>query len=812
MIDALIIGYNNVEFSGYVESVGGMGESSGAFKDLDLAFLEYEGQPHGALDLVTRFFYEGKDKDEERRPFHNCDFLWPTITYLGSYLTKRGFTFDYINLYQFEKETLKQKLLRGDIRTIAITTTLYVTPQPIIEIISFIRQYNTTAKIVVGGPFVANQTTTRDAHTLQTLFHYIGADFYVDSNEGEAAFVNILSALQDGSGFDQVENIAYRNGDQFVLTKKSREANALIDEPINYRLFSNDAIGEFVSLRTAKSCPFACAFCGFPKRAGAYQYLPMEQVERELDTLAALGTVTTLTFLDDTFNVPKGRFKEILRMMISKKYPFKWNSFYRCDHGDEEAIALMAQAGCEGVFLGVESGSDTILKKMNKSARRKDYLKAIPLFRQYGISTYASLIIGYPGETYETVQETIDLIEETKPDFFRAQLWYADPLTPVWSQKEELGIKGEAFNWSHHTMDCQTACDLIDKMFLSIEHSIWMPQNGFEQWSTFYLQRRGMSFDQVRSFLICFNDGVKEKLLSPEKRQTSPALIDRIRQCSQYDRPQSLPLPTSSVFSPTAYTAAETFFVSELGAGNPQSNIEAVRCGNGIHNETRVAVTCEVDIHTMDGFGRRDLVRWSEVLLATYSMLLSRLNGREDTMIVVSEDTVGRPHFVAPVRLSPLGGKTFSDFVADVGKHLERVATHAAYGFHFLTNDRRLRQYGLTPPRFDVAYRFCGHGFNSQDNSEDGFEVLRERYPSIARDLVLILDVQVQKDRLSLQFRYLESWFDRATVEDFAAYFPTILRDASVNVERYLEEIAAGDSLSQQTYTVEQDARDDFRF
>jgi radical SAM superfamily enzyme YgiQ (UPF0313 family) len=91
----------------------------------------------------------------------------------------------------------------------------------------------------------------------------------------------------------------------------------------------------------------------------------------------------------------------------------------------------MGKAGCEGVFLGVESGSDQMLERMNKTARRADYMKSIPLLRQAGISTYASLIVGFPGETLETVQETMSFVEEARPDFFRAQLWYCDPLTPI---------------------------------------------------------------------------------------------------------------------------------------------------------------------------------------------------------------------------------------------------------------------------------------------------------------------------------------------------------------------------------------------
>src|SRR4029078_1736945 len=103
---------------------------------------------------------------------------------------------------------------------------------------------------------------------------------------------------------------------------------------------------EFVTLRTAKSCPFSCSFCGFPQRAGKYKYLGVELLEKELDDIRNIGTVTTLTFLDDTFNVPKERFKEILRMMIRNNYGFKWNSFFRSDHGDDEHIVMLGHTGC----------------------------------------------------------------------------------------------------------------------------------------------------------------------------------------------------------------------------------------------------------------------------------------------------------------------------------------------------------------------------------------------------------------------------------------------------------------------------------
>ncbi len=523
MTDCLLIGFNDSDFAGYVEMLRSLGEDSGPYRDLKLAFVEYQGKPYRALDLLNHFYLEEDHGDS--RPFHNCDLFWPTITYLGTYLARRGFRFDYVNLFQPEKDSLKEKLLADDILTIGITTTLYITASPIIEIISFIRQYNRTAKIVVGGPYISNQSRVKTPTQLREHFEDLGADFYVISPEGEQTLIHLLEALKNGGEFRGIENLAYRDGKSFAVNSPAAESNPLEENMVDYSLFPSADLGELVSLRTAKSCPFSCAFCGFPQRAGKYKYLGVDLIEKELNQLRDLGTVTTLTFLDDTFNVPKKRFKEILRLMIKNKYGFKWNSFYRSDHGDEEAIELMAEAGCEGVFLGAESGSDAVLKKMNKTARRKDYLKAVPLLRSAGISTYASLIVGFPGETYDTFEETVSLIEEARPDFYRAQLWYCDPVTPIWERREELGIQGSAFAWSHNTMDHQTACDLIDNMFLCVENSQWMPQYGFEQWSIFYLQRRGLTMAQVKQLVGDFNALIKDKLFCPSKTDADPALI-----------------------------------------------------------------------------------------------------------------------------------------------------------------------------------------------------------------------------------------------------------------------------------------------
>src|ERR1051325_8284012 len=115
-MDCLIIGYNDANFEDYVSMVKSMGAESGAFRDLNLAYIDYDNRPSRSMDILNLFRAESEGGGH--RPYHNADFLWPVVSYLGSYLYRRGFSFDYVNLFHLEKEKLKDKLLNEDILTI----------------------------------------------------------------------------------------------------------------------------------------------------------------------------------------------------------------------------------------------------------------------------------------------------------------------------------------------------------------------------------------------------------------------------------------------------------------------------------------------------------------------------------------------------------------------------------------------------------------------------------------------------------------------------------------------------------------------
>jgi radical SAM PhpK family P-methyltransferase len=531
MTDCLLIGHNEGHFSDYVKLVESWGKATPSWRKLNLCFIDIDGVPHHAMDVINRYNL----RDGQRRPkLSNMDFLWPAVSYLASYLVRRGFTVDCVNRFQEEKSELAEKLQRENIRTVAVTTTLYLAAWPIEEVVRFVRRHNRSARIIVGGPFIRNQAVALSSSDLTDVFTEIGADIYVIAQEGELALARAIDALNHERPLAEIDNIAYRANGGYVRTGTSVESSPLAENPVNYNLFTPERVGEFVSVRTAKSCPFACSFCSFPLQGGVYAYEDIAAIEAELDRLRRIGTVTTITFLDDTFNVPQERFKQIMRMMIRNGYGFRWNSYLRADHVDTESVELMGESGCEGVFLGAESGSERVLRAMNKTALPEHYLRLIPSLKKAGILTHCSFFIGFPGETMETVQETVKFIENAAPDTFSAQVWFCDPATPIWKRREEFEIKGRGFVWEHRTMDSATATDIMEELFLTVRNSIWLPQHGFEFWSLFYLQRKGMPLSQIMSFLRDFNEAICFKLRHGGDQRIDLRLLDAMSATSRF--------------------------------------------------------------------------------------------------------------------------------------------------------------------------------------------------------------------------------------------------------------------------------------
>ena len=434
-LDCVVIGYNELPFERYENFLRNYGEDSEAYRDLRFSFVNLGGKK---LDYTGLLNY-ARPYDRPQAEFKSGDIPNLAAVYLTNFLRNRGCRAGYINLFQYEKEKLIE-YLAADPLCVAITTTFYVVNLPVNEIVEFIRTYNSTVKIIVGGPLIANHARNNQGDSFSAALDDLGADIYVIEGQGEATLARIVECLKKDGSLSDVPNIAYFENGKLRDTAVIPENNSLDENFIDWRLFPAETMGATLQTRTARSCAFKCSFCNYPTRAGALTLTSLDVLERELDSMYELGGVQNVVFIDDTFNVPFPRFKDICRLMIRKNYQFNWFSYFRCSNSDEEAIELMARSGCKGVFLGIESGSPTILTNMNKSATVEKYARGIEMLRRYGIMTFGSFIIGFPGETDETVEETIDFIRETKPDSHCEQMRSYEPGTPIQNERLKYDI------------------------------------------------------------------------------------------------------------------------------------------------------------------------------------------------------------------------------------------------------------------------------------------------------------------------------------------------------------------------------------
>lgn len=497
-LDCVVIGYNDVPFVRLAEKHRPLQRYSGTYSELKTNSVLLGGERKNYMELLNHEVEKARGVNPQLNAFE-----MPNLgaVYLTSFLRRRNFNVGLVNFYNYGKERLAD-LLAARPAAVAVTTTYYVDDEPIKEIIQFVREHHPQACIIVGGPYVYNTYAANDVATQNLIFRSIGADIYITDSQGEATLAQVLTCLRSGrtSGLAFVPNLIYsKGGASFGRTHRVEENNSLDENTVDWRLFDRGFFTPTTYMRTARSCPFKCAFCNYPAMSGDHTLASVESVRDELRCLVASG-LRYMIFVDDTFNVPLPRFKKLCQMMIDEKFGIQWISFFRCSNADDECFDLMKESGCLGVYLGIESGDQQILNNMNKFADVQKYRAGISKLSERGIITFGSFIAGFPGETQQSVLNTINFIEEAAPTFFNVQLYFHDPIAPIGRRREEFGIEGSHYNWRHSTMDWEEGAEWVEYMLRHVENSIPLTLYGFSIWSIPYLLQNGFTVDQLKSF------------------------------------------------------------------------------------------------------------------------------------------------------------------------------------------------------------------------------------------------------------------------------------------------------------------------
>ena len=224
-----------------------------------------------------------------------------------------------------------------------------------------------------------------------------------------------------------------------------------------------------------RGCPYRCNYCASPehwKRNKTQYRSPKSLVnemrylkenywnrKKEFDYSASANTKSkneliiednsSVYFVDDIFTVHKERIKEILQRIIDENFGMKWKCEARTDHLDEEICQLMAKAGCIRVKIGFESGSDRILKMIQKDETTEDMRKGAKLLKDAGVPFTGYFMIGFPEETDDDVRQTIKFAKEIDADYYSLSVLAPYFGTKVYYDMIDAGFELDKKPWEY---------------------------------------------------------------------------------------------------------------------------------------------------------------------------------------------------------------------------------------------------------------------------------------------------------------------------------------------------------------------------
>ncbi|MEA2036097.1 MAG: radical SAM protein [Nanoarchaeota archaeon] len=241
--------------------------------------------------------------------------------------------------------------------------------------------------------------------------------------EGEITFLEIC----EGKELSGIKGIVYYKGGKVVFNAPRKLMENLDDLPHpafdllpNFKIYPSRARKKPVApIMTSRGCPFQCTFCNTKIFGKAYRPHTPEYIIKQIDILVNKFGVKQLDILDDNFTLNIERAEKILDLIIERGYKILINlqNGVRADRLTENLVKKMRRAGIFKTAIGVESGNKEILKSIKKSLDLNDVIRAIALFRKYKIITMGYFMIGFPDDTKETINETIDFAIRANPTY-----------------------------------------------------------------------------------------------------------------------------------------------------------------------------------------------------------------------------------------------------------------------------------------------------------------------------------------------------------------------------------------------------------
>lgn len=331
------------------------------------------------------------------------------LMYIASVLQKNNIPVKITDLCFIDRNNWREAIGHADIYGMTVfSSSLYLAK----EVAAIAKENNPTGKVVVGGP----HPTSLPEETSEFFD-------YVVKGEGEFALLNLdRSILKE----PQIQHLD-------VLPLPARDL-------VNLHMYTRKVSGmKATSITTSRGCPYSCVFCCKDVFGHKVRYFSIPRVIDEIKGIIADYGIRAFIFYDDTFALDRKRFYPLCEELRKLNIVFRCNGDVR--NNTYADFQVLYDAGCREIAFGIESGSQEILDRINKGSTVENNKVAIHNAKMAGLTVKAFLMVGNPGESAQTIEDTKKFMKETNPDQYTLFTFIPLPGCAVWKNPKKYGVR-----------------------------------------------------------------------------------------------------------------------------------------------------------------------------------------------------------------------------------------------------------------------------------------------------------------------------------------------------------------------------------
>ncbi len=448
-------------------------------------------------------YHEAADQQPMSRKAAEKMGIFPSLSLggLAAWLRQNGFLVGMVDLHaeNILPEQAAERIRSFDPHVVGLTAKTLGWPA-VIGIAQLVRSVVPRALIVAGGPHMT--IYPRESLSWDCLDIAVVGD-------GEETLLEICQRLEEGEEPWDVAGCAVRRPDGEVLLNPARPPVSDLDRypftafdlmPME-RYHCLTVLNPMATMVTSRGCPWHCGYCS-QVYSEKLRFRCPEAVVEEMQWLERRWGIREVVMFDETFTIGKKRMRRFAEEVLRRDLKVRFNIRARVDTVDREVLQLLKRAGLRSIHMGVEAGTDRLLKIMNKQITRAQTERAFRIARETGIETRGYFMIGYPDATRHDIEQTIRFATELGLDWASFSVATILPATDLYRIARERGyVQGDP--WRAYTLNGGGAIPQLEtETFSAADLSRYRTQ----AYARFYLRpdliRRKLSKTESREELM----------------------------------------------------------------------------------------------------------------------------------------------------------------------------------------------------------------------------------------------------------------------------------------------------------------------